>query len=260
MKHDIYPFLFIAVLFFLGLPITNAEEKQEKPKAAHVKIFNATYRNGVEKWETGLDLKFHDEPLANDVRVGEGGLVRQITYKQKDTVDVFRNREFLKNPDPASELPAAKLSTTFEEGSVTLLVVHGEISRSGEKVSITAIQEFPLPEGAMFLGMSRLIIANFRKGDPIYLSIGTLKTFSLATNEQREIIVPPGATEIFLVQNENVNSEYKRQLAVFKFKANHNYTGIIFPAAEIPTRPALRISDSNQEWAETNSSHKKNAD
>jgi hypothetical protein len=39
------------------------------------------------------------------------------------------------------------------------------------------------------------------------------------------------------------------QLAAFKFKANHNYTGLIFPAAEIPTRPSLRISDSNQDWS-----------
>ncbi|MFM8763813.1 MAG: hypothetical protein ACKOEZ_03100 [Spartobacteria bacterium] len=214
-----------------------------------MKIFNATYRNGVEKWETGLNLKFHDEPLANDVRVGEGGLVRQITYKQKDTVDVFRNREFLKTPAPANELPVAKLSATFEEGSVTLLVVHGEISRSGENVKITALREFPVPEESRRPGQARFVVANFRSGEPIYLAIGSLQPFPLAPDEQREIFIPPGETEIFLIHKEPGKSDFKRQLAAFKFKANHNYTGIIFPAAEIPARPSLRISDSNQEWS-----------
>ena len=67
-------------------------------------------------------------------------------------------------------------------------------------------------------------------------------------NEQREIFVAPGETEIFLIHKEPGKSDFKRQLAAFKFKANHNYTGLIFPAAEIPSRPSLRISDSNQEW------------
>ena len=236
-------------LVISSLPATRAEEEVENPKDGYVKIFNATYRNGVEKWETGLDLKFHDEPLANDVRVGEGGLVRQITYKQKDTVDVFRNREFLKTPIPANELPLAKLSTTFEQGSVTLLVVHGEISRSGENVKITALREFPVPEESRPPGQARIVVANFRSGEPVFLSIGNLEAFPLAPDEKREIFLPPGETEIFLIHKEKAQSDYKRQLAAFKFKANHNYTGIIFPSAEIPARPSLRISDSNQEWA-----------
>jgi hypothetical protein len=70
----------------------------------------------------------------------------------------------------------------------------------------------------------------------------------LAPNEEREILFAPGETEIFFNHKEPGKSDFKRQLAAFKFKANHNYTGLIFPAAEIPSRPSLRISDSNREW------------
>jgi hypothetical protein len=248
MQNRIFSALFFVTLVSSSLQSAHAEVKEEKPKDGYVKIFNATYRNGAEKWETGLNLKFHDEPLANDVRVGEGGLVRQITYKQKDTVDVFRNREFLKAPTPANEQPAAKLSATFEEGSITLLVVHGEISRSGENVKITALREFPISEESNRPGLARLVVANFRNGEPVYLLIGNLEAFPIAPNEQREIFVAPGETEIFLIHKEPGKSDFKRQLAAFKFKANHNYTGLIFPAAEIPSRPTLRISDSNQDW------------
>lgn len=249
MRNRIFSALLFAILVTTSPPLAHAEEKAEKPKDGYVKIFNATFRKGVEKWETGLNLKFHDEPLANDVRVGEGGLVRQITYKQKDTVDVFRNREFLKTPAPTIELPAAKLSATFEEGSVTLLVVHGEISPSGENVKITALREFPVPEESLRPGQARFVVANFRNGEPVYLAIGTLPPFPLAPNEQRELFLPPGETEIFLIHKEPGKSDFKRQLAAFKFKANHNYSGIIFPSAEIPNRPSLRISDSNQDWS-----------
>lgn len=233
-------------------PITThaaSDANDEKPKDAFVKIFNATYRNGAEKWETGLNLKFHDKPVANDVRVGESGLVRQIFYKQKDTIDVFRNREYLKNPAPANNLPAAKLSTSFDEGSVTLLVVHGEITPNGENLNIEAICEFPVNEESRRPGMARLLLANFRQGEPIFLSIGAIDTLELQHNEKREIFIAPGATEIFLIHRQNSKSDYKRQLAAFDFKSDHNYTGIISPSSEIPTRPSLRISDSNQDWA-----------
>lgn len=248
MRTRTFSALLIATLVIGNLSAATAED-EEKPKDAFVKIFNATCRNGVEKWETGLDLTFHDGPLAKDVRVGEGGLVRQITYKQKDTVDVFRNREFLKSPAPAEELPAAKLSASFEEGSVTLLVVHGEINRHGENVKITALREFPVPEDSLRPGQARFVVSNFRTGDPVYISISNSEAFPLAPGEQREHFLPPGETEIFLIHKEPGKSDFKRQLAAFKFKASHNYTGIIFPSAEIPTRPSLRISDSNQEWS-----------
>lgn len=248
MKTHVFSALLFATLVVSNWPAANAED-EEKPKDGYVKIFNATFRNGVEKWETGLNLKFHDEPLANDVRVGEAGLVRQITYNQKDTVDVFRNREFLKTPAPANELAAAKLSASFEEGSVTLLVVHGDISPGRENLKITALREFPVPEESRRPGQARFVVGNFRNGEPVYLAIGNLQPFPLTPNEQREVFLPPGETEIFLIHKEPGKSDFKRQLAAFKFKANHNYTGIIYPSAEITTRPSLRISDSNQEWS-----------
>jgi len=97
-------------------------------------------------------------------------------------------------------------------------------------------------------GMARLLAANFRQGDSVFLSIGGMEAFELPYNANREIIIPPEATEIFLIHKESGKTDFKRQLAVFHFKADHNYTGIISPSGEIPSRPTLRISDSNQDW------------
>jgi hypothetical protein len=234
----------------LGATSLQSLENEEKTKDAFVKIFNASYPKNVEIWETGLNLKFHDAPLASDVRIGEGGLVRKITYNQKDTVDVYRNQEHLKNPHPHSpQRPAAKLAADFEQGSMTLIVVHGNLDARKENLSIETIKEFPVPVESRRPGMARLFLANFRQGDPVFLLIGETDPLELPYNEKREIFVPPGETEIFLIHKEEGKIDFKRQLAAFKFQAEHNYTGIISPAAEIPSRPSLRISDSNQDWS-----------
>ena len=105
----------------------------------------------------------------------------------------------------------------------------------------------PLEE-SRHLGMARLLAANFRQGDSVFPSIGGMDAFELPYNTYREIFVPTEETEIFLIHKEPGKSDFKRQLAAFKFKENHNYTGIISPSGETPSRPTLRISDSNQDW------------
>lgn len=251
------PFLQIStVIILLGLGISPLQGDENEEKSAFVKIFNASLRVDVEKWETGINLKFHNEPLAKDVRIGEGGLIRKINYKSKDTVDVYRNQEHLENPIPDSALtPAAKLSAGFEQGSITLIVVHGELEGGKENLKIEAIREFPVSEESLHPGMARLYLGNFRQGDPIFLLIGEMEPLELSYNEKREIFITPGETEIFLIHKEEGKIDYKRQLAAFKFQADHNYTGIISPAAEIPSRPSLRISDSNQDWSNIRTSN-----
>lgn len=224
--------------------------EQEKPVKAHVKIFNASYRNGVELWETGLDLDFRDQRLATDVRVGEGGLVRTIEFTSKDTVDVRRHPEFLQNKRQGPRTPAASLGTAFPKGSVTLLVVHGNLGRDGEKLQIDAIREFPVPDVAKRAGLARFVVWNFRPGKSILLAIGESPPIELGYRESREVYLNPQETEIFLIHKAPGQLELRRQLAVFKFVANRSYTGIISPASEIPDRPLLRISDSNERWEE----------
>ena len=110
---------FLAVLVGLSASTALGEEdssEREKPVQAHVKIFNACYRSGVQLWETGLNLDFRDQRLAMDVRVGEGGLVRTIEFTSKDTVDVRRHPEFLQNKRQVPRTPAASLGTAFPMG------------------------------------------------------------------------------------------------------------------------------------------------
>jgi hypothetical protein len=232
------------------MSLFSAAEEQENPKSAFVKIFNAALRNGVERWETGLDLTFREQKLASDVRSGEGGLVRQITYKSKDTVDVHRHREFLSNKRPASSRPAAQLATTFDPVSIHLLVVHGELGPNGEKLRINVIKEFPVPDEVMQSGKARFSVANFRPGKPVFLAIGSMPPLELPYMGQHEFFLEPNEVEIFLIHKKPSDTEFRRQLTLFKFEGDRNYTGIIAPAVEITDRPIFRISDSNQEWSD----------
>lgn len=243
----------LAILIGIFLPTAHGEDSEserEKPVKSHVKIFNASKRSSVELWETGLDLEFRGKPLAADVRVGEGGLVRPIEFTSKDTVDVRRHAKYLKVTGQPPRKPAASLGAAFPEGSVTLLVVHGEIGPAGEQLEIDAIREFPVPDEVKRPGLARFVVWNFKQGNAIFLSIGDLPPFELPYRESREFFLQPAETEIFMIYKTPGQLDLRRQLAVFDFVANRNYTGIISPAAGVSDRPRLRISDSNEVWEE----------
>ncbi len=243
----------LAILIGIFLPTAHGEDSEserEKPVKAHVKIFNASKRNGVEPWETGLDLEFRGKRLASDVRVGEGGLVRMIEFTSENTVEVRRHAAFLQNKRPVPRAPAASLGTSFPEGSVTLLVVHGDLGADGEQLEIDAVREFPVPNEVKREGLSRFVVWNFRPGNPVFLAVGGMDPFELPYRYHRELFLTPQEIEIFLIHKAPGQLDFKRQLAVFKFLPNRNYTGIITPAPEIPERPVLRISDSNEVWEE----------
>lgn len=241
----------LAALIALFLSAVHAEEPAdglEKPVKAHVKIFNACKRSGVERWETGLDLEFRGKPLAADVRVGEGGLVRPIEFTSKDTVNVHRHAKYLKVTGQPPRKPSASLGAAFPEGSVSLLVVHGVIGPGGEQLEIDAIREFPVPDEVKRPGLARFVVWNFKQGNAIFLAIADLPPFELPYRESREFFLSPAETEIFMIYKTPGQLDVRRQLAVFDFFANRNYTGIISPAAGVSDRPRLRISDSNEEW------------
>ena len=228
-----------------------AQDKDEKPKEAFVKIFNACQRNGVKKWQTGLDLKFRDAPLAKDVRVGEAGLVRQISFFEKDTVEVYRCEEFLdKNRSEAepSARSAAKVQTSFAARSVTLLLVHGILNAGGEFIEVDVIREFPVPAESMRPGMARIVFMNVRPGASVALKIGNQTPLSLSYKESREVFLEPDDTDI-LLNYTGKDNQIKTQIAAFKFMPDCSYTAIVYPAAELPDRPAIRMSDSNEDWA-----------
>jgi len=227
------------------------QEQKEKPKEAFVKIFNACQRSGGEQWQTGLDLKFHGKPLASDVRVGEAGLVRQITFFDKDSVDVFRCGRFTdkgrdKPESPAS--PAAQIRTSFEPQSITLLLVHGRLDVGETALEIEAIREFPVPPESVHPGMARILLLNVWPGGNVELEHGAQAPVSLSPKMRREVFLQPGETEI-LVSYTGKDGQIKKQMAVFKLVADCSYTGIVYPAAEIPDRPCIRLSDSNEGWA-----------
>ncbi|MCX6972139.1 MAG: hypothetical protein NTV93_18585 [Verrucomicrobia bacterium] len=234
-----------------------AEDKKEKPKEAFVKIFNACYRSGVEKWKTGLDLKFHDATLANDVRAGEAGLVRQVTFLEKDTVDVYRCEEFAdkkRSPPDSPASPAAKCQTSFEARSITLLLVYGRLSADQESIEIDAVKEFPVPAESVRPGLARVLFINARPGDSVALKVGKEAPFSLSYKERRELFLTPGDLEMLLSYT-GKNNQLKEQMAALKSMPDCSYTAIIYPAAELPDRPSIRFSDSNEDWAGISSPH-----
>jgi len=256
-----FPFSKSLPLFFLGLtflfitlqnvfPQEN-ETVKEKKETALVKIFNACHRGVTPLWQTGLDLKFKDQLLADDIRVAEVGSPREIEFAGKDTIDVFRNENFLNEKrTPAGSQPkaSAQITTSFLPQSISLIVVEGDMLVEKEQISVKVIQEFPQPPDALKPTTSRIVFVGARQGEAVYLDLGGEQRVTLNYGDAKEVFLSPGEKEINLLYL-NDDSSVKRQLAVFKFEPGKYYTGILLPGGEKPDRPLLRFSDSNDEWA-----------
>lgn len=227
------------------------EAVKEKKETALVKIFNACDRGETPLWQTGLDLKFKDQLLADDIRVAEVGSPREIEFGSKDTIDVFRNENFLtekRTPVGSKPRASAQTITSFVPQSISVILVEGNLSPEKEQIFVKVIQEFPQPPDVLRPTTSRIVFVGARSGEAVYLDIVGEQRVTLNYGDAKEIFISPGEKEINLLYLQD-DSSVKRQLAVFKFAAGKYYTGILLPGGEKPDRPLLRFSDSNAEWA-----------
>jgi len=248
-------FFLMSLIFFslLNFPVSaqGNEDSKDKKETALVKIFNACHRGTTPLWQTGVDLKFKDQLLADDVRVSEVSAPREIEFQGKDTVDVFRNENFMtEKRTPTGSFPKAVASTaaSFLPQSISVLLVAGDITMEKENLSVKIIQEFPQPPGVLKLTTARIVFVSARAGEDVQLDLGGEQRVTLKYGESKETFLSPGEKEIYLLYLKD-DSSVKRQLSVFKFEAGKYYTGILLPGSEKPDRPLLRFSDSNDEWA-----------
>ena len=258
------PFFLISLIFFsLSNYLVRAqgnEDSKDKKETALVKIFNGCHRGTTPLWQTGVDLKFKDQLLADDIRVAEVSAPREIEFQGKDTVDVYRNENFIteKRP-PTDSLPKAVASAaaSFLPQSISVLLVAGDLMLEKENLSIKIIQEFPQPPGALKPTTARVVFISARAGEDLYLDLGGEQRVTLKYGDSKEVFLSPGEKEIYLLYLKH-DSSVKRQLSVFKFEAGKYYTGIVLPGSEKPDRPLLRFSDSNDEWATIQSKNNEN--
>ncbi len=75
----------------------------EKPRDAFVKIMNACDTSQNERWRTGLDLKFKDQTIGKDIRLGERGPTGKISFTGRDFIEVFRRGD---DSGPLVRVPA----------------------------------------------------------------------------------------------------------------------------------------------------------
>jgi hypothetical protein len=258
------PFFLISLIFFSlsNFPVRaqGNEDSKDKKETALVKIFNACHRGTTPLWQTGVDLKFKDQLLADDIRVAEVSAPREIEFQGKDTVDVFRNENFMtEKRTPTGSFPkaAARAAASFLPQSISVLLVEGDLMMEKENLSIKIIQEFPQPDGVLKPTTSRVVLISAREGEDIHLDLGGEQRVTLKHGDSKEFFLSPGEKEINLIYLKD-DSSVKRQLSVFKFEAGKYYTGILLPGSEKPDRPLLRFSDSNDEWATIQSKNNEN--
>ncbi|MEI6033482.1 MAG: hypothetical protein WCS65_04255 [Verrucomicrobiae bacterium] len=216
--------------------------KSERSSEATVKILNVCDTAQLERWRTGLDLKFMGRAIGKDIRLGESGPAGKISFAGKDSLEVFRH-----GPDAP---PLARVPANFKPGGKYAFVIMGQLDAGSAALEVRAIEEFPIPPESLRPGRCRVQILNAVQKFPVTLEILQQKSAPMAFGEIRELFFLPGKLDLALLFPD-ARGETARIPASLLAKAGDSYTLVIHPSAERPDRPDLARSHSAERPAES---------
>ena len=225
--------LFLAVCF-LASPV-RAETRSgppdnDKPRDAYVKIINACDTSQAKRWETGLDLKFKNRSIGQDIRMGERGPIAKITFTGKDIIEVYRNGD---DSHALASVPAL-----LKKGGIYSLVVMGQIEASSADLNVAVIEEFPLPPESERPGQCRLVLLNAVRSYPVSLSVGNAAPLQLQFGQQKEVFLSPGKIDLGLWFTDSKGNKQRLQAGMIA-EPGGNFTAVVHPSEERSDRPAL---------------------
>jgi len=202
----------------------------EKPRNAFVKIMNACDTSQNERWRTGLDLKFKDQTIGKDIRLGERGPTGKISFTGRDFIEVFRQGD--------DSRPLVRVPANLKAGGFYTLVVLGQLDADSAQVDVRVVEEYPVPEASDKKDRCRMQLVNAVGKFPVAIGIKNEKPIPISFGEIRELVFSPGAVDLGLFF-QNSKGETQRLQSGLIAKPGDNLTAIVHPSAERPERPEL---------------------
>lgn len=201
----------------------------EKMKDAYVKIVNACDTSQPERWRTGLDLKFKDQAIGRDIRLGERGPIGKISFVGRDLIDVYRHGD---------SRVLASVPARLQAGGIYTLVVMGSLEANSADLKVEVIEEFPLPPESERPGQCRVVFLNAVKSYPVSISVGKETPLTLAFGEKRELFLNPGEQDLGLWFRDSKGAPQRLQAGMVA-ETGANYTAVLHPSEERSDRPSL---------------------
>jgi hypothetical protein len=205
-------------------------DKKDQPKDAWIKILNVCDTAQPERWRTGLDLRFQDQTIGGDIRIGETGPVGKIAFTGKDFIEVFRHGT---DAEPLVRVPA-----NLKAGGHYSLVIMGELNAGSANLDVRVIEEYPIPQESLRPGHCRVQLLNAVQKFPVAVEINRQKLAPIAFGEIREVFLLPGEMDIGLVFTD-ARGETRRLQSGLVARPGDHYTAVIHPSAERSDRPDL---------------------
>ena len=203
-------------------------DKKDQPKDAWIKILNVCDTAQPERWRTGLDLRFQDQTIGRDIRLGETGPAGEIAFTGKDFIEVFRHG--------TDAHPLARVPANLNAGGHYTLVIMGELEVGSANLDVRVIEEYPIPQESLRQGQCRVQLLNAVQKFPVAVEINKQKLAPMAFKEIREVFLLPGEMDIGLLFTD-ARGETRRLQSGLVAKPGDHYTAVIHPSAERSDRP-----------------------
>ncbi len=230
----IFLFGFCASACLLQAQTQSGPTDDDKPRDAYVKIINACDTSQTERWKTGLDLKFKNRPIGQDIRLGERGPIGKISFTGKDVIDVYRNGD--------DSRALASVPALLKRGGFYTLVVMGQIEAATADLSVLVIEEFPLPPESDRPGQCRVTFVNSIQKYPVSLSVGDDPPIQLPFGQGKELFLSPGEVDLGLWFTDSKGKKQRLQAGMIA-EPGANYTAVVHPSEERSDRPSLLRSN-----------------
>lgn len=204
----------------------------EKPQDGYVRVINAATVLMSEPWKSGVDLVFKEEPLAIDMRGGEGATYRKITSVGRDSVDVISAQ---------TKRKLASVPASFNEGAFYSIIVSGLMRDTAGELKPLIIKDYPITEEKekALAGRSLVRVFNGVGTFPVKLQIEGGFSETLKPLEVREIPLASGTYQYrLLFPYEKSQREIRGLLTVGE---GGLFTALVYASPEKPDRPVMRV-------------------
>lgn len=212
---------------------SEAEEGALPEGRAYVTVVNCCETDMDERWRASLDVKFKDQWLARDLRIGERSAHRPLEMDGQGEVEIFLH---------GSGERLARLPARFEPDSSSSIILTGRISSNRQNVEALVLEDYPVPSSKVRSGQARLQIVNTINSYPVQISFGESRPQPLAANSTSEIYIPAGDTEVGLWFPFR-NSGTRKTVSGLVAENGASYTLAIYASDARPDRPSLYASN-----------------
>jgi len=218
--------------FRVDAQVTVSVERQQD-KIAVVSFVNACSTTLSEAWRASVDVWLKDEPLCQDLRIGESSLLREIEVDGQALIEVRKH---------GTDKVLARVSAALRAGSFSSLILTGVIEDKQSAVEAVTVRDFPLTDTQRRPGLARLVLVTGIQNYPTNVEIGGESFKDVRPATPKEVFMSPGEKEIKMAfRDQKLGADEFHTTSGLLALPGNSYNLIFMDSPRLPGRPRVLV-------------------